>query len=177
MVNAPHTQRPIDFQGRDAREQFQFYFRQHWVRMVAPLARAILYTALIGILGYITLFVWDTNLPAGRHLWLTFFFFFLCVVQLEFLVRFYRYFLHIVIVTDHRIHVIKKTLLMLDEHESIDLHSLQEIHKAQHGLVQNLLGFGTLILEAQDTQLRLHFTPNIGERYNELMHLRREAKP
>lgn len=53
---------------------------------------------------------------------------------------------------------------------------LQDINKCQHGIIQNLFGFGSLILEAQDTTLRLHFVPNVNKKYVHLMHLRERAR-
>lgn len=112
----------------------------------------------------------------GRHGVLLLVFGFFTLVQWEFLVRFYRHFLSVIIVTDKKIHRIKKTLVFLDTHQSIDLWVLQDIKKTQRGIIQNILGFGTLILEAQDSELRIHFTPKIGKRYNDLMHLRERAR-
>ncbi|MEN9560804.1 MAG: hypothetical protein RIQ56_77, partial [Candidatus Parcubacteria bacterium] len=100
----------------------------------------------------------------------------LALIQLEFIGRFYRYFLYVCVVTDRKVHRIKKTLLAIDDHQSIDLWVLQDINKHQRGIVQNLFGFGTLILEANDTQMRVHFTPDIGKRYEDLLHLRERAR-
>lgn len=166
----------MEFQGKDPRETFQFYFRQHWMRMTLPFARALVFTALIVGVGAFTFLGENTTNAPGRRLLLLFFLLFLGIVQFDFLSRFYRYFLYVVIVTDRKVHNIKKTLLAYDEHESVDLWVLQDIHKSQRGLFQNLLNFGTLTLEAQDTHIRLHFTPCIQQRYKELMHLRERAR-
>lgn len=96
--------------------------------------------------------------------------------NVEFLCSFYRYFLTVIIITDRKVHRIKKTLLAVNDHRSIDLWVLQDIVKKQHGVIQNMLKFGTLVLEAQESQVRLHFTPRIQEHYELLMHLREKAR-
>jgi len=84
--------------------------------------------------------------------------------------------MYIIVVTDRKIHRIKKTLLAVNDHQTIDLWVLQDIFKSQHGLVQNLFGFGTLIMEAQETQLRLHFIPGVQDKYLAIMKLREQAR-
>jgi hypothetical protein len=54
----------------------------------------------------------------------------------------------------------------------MDLLMLQDIEKKQHGIVQKILGYGTIVLEARDTVMRLHYVPRIDEKYIMLMHLR-----
>jgi len=94
----------------------------------------------------------------------------------DFLVRFYRYFLYIIVVTDNKVHRIKKTLLTIDDHQSVDIWMLQDIYKCQHGIIQNMLHYGSLILEAQDTVLRIHFVPQVAKRYEQLIRLRELAR-
>jgi hypothetical protein len=93
------------------------------------------------------------------------------------MMRFYRYFLSLTIVTDRKVHRIRKTLLTMNIHESVDLWLLQDITKSQRGIIQNLFGFGSLILEGQNQPLlRIHFTPHITLNHTKLMHLRERAR-
>lgn len=165
-----------DFPGKDPGEQFQSSFRQHWIRMLWPFSKTFLLTLLILIIGYLTFFAIDVGQSAPRHLILIFLLAFFLAIQFECLVRFYRYLLYVVVVTDRKIHRIKKTLLTTDEHECVDLWALQEIDKRQRGPIQNLLSFGSLMLEAQDTRMTLHFVPRISLRYQEIMSLRERAR-
>ncbi len=175
MVNtSPHP--GITFQGKDPQETFQFYYRQHWIRLLWPFVRMAGLTAILIGVEYLFFEQIQPEGETGRHGVLLLVFGFFTLVQWEFLVRFYRHFLSVIIVTDKKIHRIKKTLVFLDTHQSIDLWVLQDIKKTQRGIIQNILGFGTLILEAQDSELRIHFTPKIGKRYNDLMHLRERAR-
>ncbi len=165
-----------EFPGKDPGETFQSSFRQHWIRMLWPFCKTCLLTLLTFMIGYMTFFTIGTGQSTPRHLMLIFLLLFFLMIQFEFLIRFYRYFLYVVVVTDRKIHRIKKTLLTTDEHECVDLWALQEIDKRQRGPIQNLLGFGSLTLEAQDTRMTLHFVPRITKRYNEIMSLRERAR-
>ena len=112
----------------------------------------------------------------ARRLVLQFLTLFFVLAYFEILKRFYRYLLYIVIVTDKKIHRIKKTLITTDDHISFDLMMVQDIHKSQTGIWQNLLGYGTIVLEAQETIMRLHFVPNVVEKYEKIMHVRERGR-
>lgn len=176
MIDSPSTTDGITFSGKDFDEKFQFYYRQHWVRLCPRFLRMVAGSLIIVAIGYVTFFTVDVTASFPRHLILLFLLVLFLYVQLEFLVSFYHYFLYVVVATDKKVHRIKRTMLTVDEHESIDLWVLQDIHKTQRGIVQNLFGFGTLTLQAQDSVLRLHFTPSIVERSEDVMHLRERAR-
>jgi hypothetical protein len=170
----PKGRAPAMFGDKDHIEQFQFYFRQHWIRMLWPILTMMSGTLIVLAVG-ITVFGFVT-LPNEivRRICLLFLTAFLLGLHFQFVARFYRHFLYIIVVTDRRIHRIKKQLLSLDDHQCIDLGSLQEIQKRQHGIVQNMLGFGSLILEAQETELKIHFVPRISHQYATIMHIQAE---
>ena len=140
--------------------------------MIGPLFKMLMWSGFLVAVGYVSLGILDIQEDGMRRVVLGILTFFFYLSQWEFLFRFYRYFLNVVIVTDKKIHRIKKTLLTIDDHQSIDLRMLQDIHKSQHGPVQNLLGFGSLTLEAQESVLKIHFTPRISKTYEALMHLK-----
>jgi len=166
----------MTFQGKDRDEEYQFYFHQHWIRLLWPFTRLILWNILIVGSGILMLTTTNFTEPLTRHTVLTLLTTFFLLAHFEFLMRLYRYLLYVIVVTDKRVHRIKKTLLTLDDHESTDLWVLQDIDKRQHGLVQNLMGYGSLILQAQDTEIRIHFTPKIAARYEALTRLREQAR-
>jgi hypothetical protein len=176
MVKNSPPKEDIDFQGKHAGEHFQFYFRQHWIRLMPPAGRLILINALLFTMGYTIFVLVGVEEDAARRSILGLLATFFVVAHLEFLTRFYRYFLYTLIVTDKKIHRIKKTFLAIDDHQSIDVWMLQDIFKCQHGIVQNIFGYGTLTFEAQETSLRIHFVPSINKRYNQLLHLREQAR-
>ena len=161
----------VTFQGMDSNEQFQFYFRQHWIRLLWPFTRSILLS--IVLIGAAIFSVTQLTIESDttRHGLLLAFVLFFFLVQMEFMIRFYRHFLYIIVITDRKIHRIKKTFIAVDDHQIINLWSLQNIFKSQHGIIQNTLGFGTITLEAQETVLRLHFVPRISAHYESLLHM------
>lgn len=179
MVNESLDRRAIDFPGKDQEEEFQFFFRQHWIRLWWPLRGLLLWT-LIGALGLYAsshAFTSGGAVAVGRAMAVALVLI-LVIAQLVFLVKFYKYFLYVIIVTDKKIHRIKKTLLTVDDHQSIDLWILEDISKNQHGIIQNLLGFGTLhlIMQDKDTSVRIHFTPYINKKHELIMRLRELAR-
>ena len=179
MVEDPHLpSRDIDFPGRHKGEEFQFYFRQHWIRLWWPARRLLIWTIVfgIGVFGTARAFG-GTDLVLMRRATIIVLSVFFLLTQLSFLVQFYKYFLYVIIVTDKKLHRIKKTMLTVDDHQSIDLWTLEDISKNQHGIIQNMLGFGSLVLvmQTQDA-LRIHFTPHINEKHSVIMRLREQAR-
>ena len=176
MVDNCASSADICFQGKDSNEEFSFCFHQHWIRMLWPLIKLIVQTTLIVSAGYITIvMIGISDAPLRRLLLLMLSTLFL-LFHIEFLARFYKYFLYVIVVTDKKVHRIKKTLVAINDHQSIDLWMLQDINKCQHGIIQNIFQFGTLILEAQDTILRIHFVPKISHKYEMLTKLRERAR-
>lgn len=176
VENSPSPTVHIHFQGKDEHEHFQFYFRQHWIRLIKPLCITIFWSALILGTGYMIFSTIEMKDSQTRHGIILGFYSLFVIVHWNFLVRFYTYFLYIVVITDRRVHRIKKTLFSIDDHQTIDIWQLQDIHKWQHGLIQNLFGFGSLILESQNTVLRIHFVPRIGKIYDRISHIREFAR-
>ncbi len=172
MVNAMAPLPAVRFQGQDPEERFLFYFRQHWIRLVWPLTRMLFWSAGLALIGWILFFLIGIADPAIRHWLLGLLLMIFTLTQWEFLMRLYVHFLYVIIVTDKKIHRIKKTLFSVDDHQCLDLAAFQDMHKVQRGVVQNTFGFGTLILEAQETQLRIHFTPGIKRIYERLLEVR-----
>ncbi len=175
MVTPPGSPSAVEFQGQDPQEVFSFYFRQHWIRMAWPSTRMLLWTAALLLFGYFLFFFIGVEDAFLRHSMLVVFVIIVAITQWEFMMRFYMRFLYVIIVTDRKIHRIKKTLFSIDDHQCLDLATIQDLHKKQHGLVQNLFGYGSLILEAQDTELRIHFVPKINAIYNRLLQARTDA--
>ena len=171
MVNSSH-QTDVRFPDSDPEEEFIVYFRQHWVRLFWPFLRCFFSSALIIAVGLLLFSFIEINDAFARRLLFFLLATFFLGVQCEFIARLYAYFLYVIIFTDRKRHRIKKTLITFNDHESIDLRSLQDIRKSQHGIVQNLLGFGSLILDAQTSQMKIHFVPRIAQCYDSLTRLR-----
>ena len=162
----------LDFQGKHSGEIFHFQIHQHWVRLVWPLCKFLLWNMIIFGTGYAVFFMEPIVDPFTRRVVLQFLILLFFVAYFEILKRLYRYLLYVVIVTDKKIHRIKKTLIMTDDHISFELSMAQDIHKTQSGIWQNILGYGTITLEAQETIMQLPFVPNVVEKYERIMHIR-----
>lgn len=163
------------FQGCSNGECFQGYFRQHWIRIVPTFLKTLL-ASIILIATALTFFVYIGVEDDGiRHSFLLVFLFAFAGIQLQFLFRFYLHFLYVIILTDQKIHRIKKTLFSIDDQQVLNLAIIQDVNKIQHGFLQNLFGYGSLILEAQETQLTLHFVPSVGQIAKEIIELRDKA--
>ncbi|MEK7563264.1 MAG: hypothetical protein AAB544_02625 [Patescibacteria group bacterium] len=172
MVKYTHAPADIVFLGKDLDERCHFYFRQHWIRLFWPLIRVIAWSAFVGMALWLFVGIFSIQDASLRYITLIFLAMTWMLAHFLFLTSIYRHFLYIIVVTDQRVHRIKRTLVTHNDHQTIKLQMLQDIHKSQHGLMQNLLGFGTLTLEAQETVLKIHFTPRIAEKYERVLHIK-----
>lgn len=166
----------VDFQGKDPEEHFQFYFRQHWIRLLGPASSMLFWTAMVLLAGWLIFFNLAPPDTSTRHGILFGLFLIFATVHIRFLLRLYTYFLYVIIVTDRKVHRVKKTLFSIDDHQSIDIWTFQDVVKQQHGLIQNVFGYGSLILESQDSKLRLHFVPKISAIHHRLVQIRERAR-
>lgn len=172
MVNDTSPPSDISFLGKDPEEICQFYFRQHWIRLWWPLVHLGMWSI------FVVMAVWMAqSLPANgnmsmRHIAHIFIAVTWASAHLVFLTAIYRHFLYIIVVTSQRIHRIKRTLITHDDHQTVDLRMLQEIHKSQHGPIQNIFGFGSLTFEAQETVLKIHFIPGIAQKYERILRVK-----
>ncbi len=164
------------FPGKDPQEHFALSFRQHWIRLLPRFLRLVAQTLFVAAAGWISFVLVDTGNKNNDHVIAVLLVFGFLLTQFEFMVMFYRYFLRLTIFTDRKVHLFKKTLMLTDDHHSLDLWMLQDIRKNQHGMLQNMLGYGTIILDAQDSQLRLHFVPQIQKKIEVLLQLRERAR-
>ncbi len=162
----------IEFPGREHDEFVQFYFRQHWIRLARPFGKMLLWFVVLGIATFFTAQINAVGQDTVRHIMLLLLSLLFFYSQLDFLNEFYRHFLHMIVITNRKVHRIKKTLFLVNDHQSVNVVALQDIHKSQRGPFQNLLSFGTLTLEAQESVLRIHFVPDVQRKYNALLHLR-----
>ena len=173
MVKAARTAgSSMTFPGQDGGEVVQFYFRQHWLRLVKPFVVMVLWTVFVAAAFVVVVSISPAGQSGFRHILLLILCAFVLLSQFTFLTAFYRHFLLVIVVTDRKIHRIKKTLLLVNDHQRIDVTALQDINKSQRGPIQNIFGFGTLTLEAQGTVVRLHFVPDIARKYSEILQLR-----
>lgn len=160
------------FPGKHPGEQLQFFYRQHWLRLTRTFWLTVAGTVLYGFALWLIV-----ELPEDdtRRLLLTIATWSYMFLQLVILARIYRYFLYVIVITDQKIYRIKKTLVAVDDRQTIDLWSLSDVTMHQHGLFQNLFGFGTLVLHGNET-LKIHFTPRLRDKLHRISVLRSQAR-
>lgn len=136
-----------DFKGQMKYEHFQFFFRKHWVKFIHPilfsLPVGVLILVILMFLGRLTLFV-DILFIRSFYVYFTLIisigFFLLGALQL------FNFYFDLVIVTDSRILIIKKTCFLKNNSDAIDLTKIQDIAVESHGILRNYLRYGNLII-------------------------------
>jgi hypothetical protein len=166
----------IAFPGKEPEERFRFYFRQHWIRLIPPLAKTIGWTLLLFFASAVNLVGLPLDDTTRRFILVPLTIFFV-IFQMHLMRRWYEYFLHIVIVTDIKIHRFKRRFLLMENEWSVDIPSIRDIKRIQHGPVQVLLGYGTIILDTAQGELDLHFTPELSKLHDALVVEREENRP
>jgi len=167
MVEQAKTALP----GVEKDEQFLFSIRQHWVRLVPAALAAAGWTILL----FLTSFLQFIGVPFDdptRHLLLIVLGFLFLYFQLRFIWRWYQYLLHVIVVTDKRVHRFKQRFLLMEDQRSFEMSSLQDIRKDKAGVVGRLLGFGTITLVGEKSNMPLHFVTMADAVYNKLVSLR-----
>jgi hypothetical protein len=136
-----------DFKGQLKYENFQFFFRKHWVHFLKPFFLMIpvfllIFIILLG-LGRLSLMV---NLTFIR----VFYVLFAIVVTIVFLTIFFlqimNFYFDLVIVTDCRIVIAQKTIFLRNNSDAIDLTKIQDIAVEAHGILRNYLRYGKLVI-------------------------------
>jgi len=152
-----------DFKGQLKYENLQFFFRRHWVRYLQP----IFFSIPIGILILIVLFLLSqlTLIVDLFFIRVTFVLFSMTVLIVfinTFFLQILNFYFDMVIVTDCRVLVIRKTLFLKNDSDAIDLTKIQDIAVESHGIMRNYLGYGKMIitLSTSAPPILISFVPN-----------------
>lgn len=159
----------IDFPGKEPKERFRFYFRKHWVRLVPAGAKALAWTLMLGFSSITLRLAGDPIDDDARHLILVLLGFFFVLFHMLFMRRWYAYFLHVIVVTDMKIHRLKKRYLVMDLERSVDIPSIRDIRREQHGPLQAILGYGTILLDTAQGEFRIDHAPNLTQLHDMLV--------
>lgn len=136
-----------DFKGQLKYEHFQFFFRKHWVKFIQP----ILFSAPVGLLILVILmFLGRLTLLVDHELVRAFYVYFTLIISVGFFLltslQLVNFYFNMVIVTDTRIIIVKKTCFMKNDSDAIDLTKIQDIAVESHGILRNYLRYGRLII-------------------------------
>ncbi len=136
-----------DFKGQLKYEHFQFFFRKHWVKFMEPILFSIpvglMIFAVLVFLGRLTLLVDYEFIRAFYvHFTLLTSIGFLLLASLQ-LINFY---FDMVIITDSRVLVVRKTVFLKNNSDAIDLTKIQDIAVDSRGILCNYLRYGKLVI-------------------------------
>jgi len=166
------------FKGQQSTEELICFFRRHWVTVLSDVGLWTLLTfAEIVFISNFGRFagVVRGNVPIGI---LYFGVLVLMTVYLhKIFLRFFAYFLNIVVFTDSRVIVHNKTLFMKDSHEVLDVTKIQDVKKTQDGIFGNFLQYGELVITlASDKAVRpIPYVPNVNFHFRCLSRIKRDA--
>ncbi len=165
------------FKGQLNNEVVESFCRKHWIVIVKDLIGFSIFLGLIVITGMYfkpiyDFFVQDSlavNLLAfGLAGLFTFYIH-------RFFLRMINYFLEIVIITNYRIVVLKKSVYLKDSKDATDLPKIQDIMKHQDGILRNILRFGDLeiTLSSSSTTKVLKNIPNPDYHFRKINKVKR----
>jgi hypothetical protein len=154
----------LEFKGSPVKEEkIQFFFRRHWTRFLYEIFFASLTTVLIGMILYMLGRLFLLVPPGFIRSFYAFFALTLTGAYIHiFFLRIINYFFNFVIVTDHRILIVRKTIFFRNDTDAIDLTKIQDITAESHGILRNYLNYGELIVILSSTMppVVLEFVPD-----------------
>lgn len=136
-----------DFKGQLKYEHFQFFFRKHWVQFI----QSILFSIPVGLLTFVMLlFLGRLTLFVDIMFIRAFYVYFTLLTSIGFLLlgalQLFNFYFDMVIVTDSRIIIVKKTCFLKNNQDAIDLTKIQDIAVESHGILRNYLRYGKLVI-------------------------------
>lgn len=136
-----------DFKGQLKYEQFQFFFRKHWVKFIQP----ILFSIPVGLLIFVILiFLGRLTLLVDYIFIRAFYVHFTLLTSIGFLllssIQLINFYFDMVIITDSRVLVVRKTIFLKNNSDAIDLTKIQDIAVESRGILCNYLKYGKLVI-------------------------------
>jgi hypothetical protein len=172
-VTAPSP--PPAFPGQEPGERIDAVIHRHWLSLLRDAAPAVGITLLTVIAWFLP--IGPEMDTASRHLIVIVLSVLLIALHGYAASRLYGHFLRAMILTDRKLHHIRKTLLHRDDQRSIEFPILLNVRKHQRGIHQTLLQYGSLILETPETSLTLRFVPRVDEVLGSIMAKKAESRP
>lgn len=153
----------LDFKGRLKYEHFQFFFRKHWVKFLQP----VFFTIPLFLLILFILLIWGrlillVDLFFIRAVYVHFVVVITAMLMLFFTLQIINFYFDMVVVTDVRIIIVRKTVFLKNNSDVIDLTKVQDIGVESHGLLRNYLRYGKLIitLSTAAPPITIHHVPD-----------------
>jgi len=136
-----------EFEGRMQYENFQFFFRPHWISFFWLFARGGIMLILgIALMQPTISAMSQIESEAIRSL-IGFLYMIISYISISyFFMLIINYYYRLVIVTDHRMIIMNKSLYILNNRDTIDLVKIQDIGVEARGLFSNYLHYGKLVI-------------------------------
>lgn len=157
MVNLMTHSGPLDY------EEVQFFFRKHWTHFLKPL----IFGLTVGLLSLLTFLVIGAIVTLFKITFLYIPFAFLVIIISIFFIntlflQLFNFYFNVIIVTDCRIVIARKTVFLKNDNDAIDLTKIQDVGVVAHGIFRNYLNYGALIitLSTSSPPVIIPFAPN-----------------
>ena len=144
-------------------ETIQFFFRKHWTHFLKP----IIIGLVVGLLAVFFFLVFGTLLNLFNfNILYPFFAFVIIILSVLYInvvfLQLFNFFFNIIIVTDCRIIISRKTVFLRNDNDAIDLTKIQDIGVVSRGLFRNYLNYGALVitLSTSAPPVVIPFAPN-----------------
>jgi hypothetical protein len=136
------------FKGQLPTEEVEAFCRKHWSVLMKDIVGFFLFLGILALTvsqlkGVYKYFVQESTLRALLALSIVGIF---TIYIHKFFIKIISYFLHIIIITNYRIIILDKSLYLENAQDAIDIAKIQDIHKVQSGVFDNLLGVGKLVI-------------------------------
>lgn len=167
-------------QGKQAGQKYeiiQFFFRKHWTHFLKPLILGL----VIGLLAFFFFLVIGSILTLFSITYFYPVFAFLAIIASifyidTFFLQLLNFFFNVIIVTDSRIIIARKTVFLRNDNDAIDLTKIQDIGVIAHGLFRNYLNYGALVitLSTSAPPVLIPFVPNPHYYLEQMNRIKRE---
>lgn len=152
------------FKGQHSTEAVECFCRKHWIILVKDFLGFFIFIGLLVLTSIYFKHIYNFFIQDSLAINLLAFGligFFTFYIH-KFFLRMIQYFLEIVIVTNYRIVVLKKSLYLKDSKDATDLPKIQDMIKHQNGILRNFLRFGDIeiTLSSSSTTKILKNIPN-----------------
>jgi len=136
------------FKGQLPTEEVEAFCRKHWSVLIKDILGFFIFLGILGLTitqlkSVSKYFSQASTVRAALALAIIGIF---TIYIHKFFLRMIKYFLHIVIITNYRIVILDKSLYLENAQDAIDISKIQDIHKVQNGVFDNLLGVGKLVI-------------------------------
>ncbi len=164
-------------EGWQKYEEVQFFFRKHWTHFLKPL----IFGLAIGLLAVFFFLILGSIITVFRITIFYSLFAFIAIIAFAvfihtFFIQTFNYFFNVIIITDCRVVIARKTVFLKNDNDAIDLTKIQDIGVISRGIFRNYLNYGALviILSTSAPPVHIPFVPNPHYYLEKLNQVKRE---